>query len=65
MLFDRIMFFQKGEFIGLVEYCQWIILTMPEPLLGFVRQSIASSNVQGAIEHVVGLLVAKATILVL
>jgi hypothetical protein len=31
-------------------------------LLDFVRQSIASSNVQWTIEHVVGLLTAKATI---
>jgi hypothetical protein len=31
-------------------------------LLDFVRQSIASSNVQWTIEHVVGLLTATATI---
>lgn len=37
---------------------------MPEPLLDFVRQSIDAGNVQSAIEHVVGLLTAKATILV-
>lgn len=32
-------------------------------VLDFIRQSIASGNVQGTIERVVGLLAAKATIL--
>jgi hypothetical protein len=37
-------------------------LTILEHLSDFVRQSIASSNVQWTIEHVLGLLVAEATI---
>jgi hypothetical protein len=52
---------EQDHRVRIGEHCQWIVLTMLESLLDFVSRSIAAGTF--TIEHVVGLLTAKATIL--